>query len=149
MTLSTGHSSPAESLMISKAAKDAGVKRIFVQHPAMPFVDCQWRCTKEAVKMGPLLEYVLGEGIDNQKDLEQWTGLTSRSGRRTSSSVWTSASGAGPRRRRRRGHDAAHAEDRLYAGQHIDVAHSLHQRRSWRSRRRHQRYARTAQEGNR
>ena len=75
MTVSTGHSSPAESLMIIKAAKDAGVKRIFVQHPAMPLVNMSVEMQKEAVKMGALLEYVLGEGINNQKDLEHWTGL--------------------------------------------------------------------------
>jgi len=38
MALSTGHSSPAESVMLVKAAKEAGVKRIFVQHPIMPRV---------------------------------------------------------------------------------------------------------------
>jgi len=75
MTVSTGHSSPAESLMIIKAAKDAGVKRIFVQHPAMPLVNMSVEMQKEAVKLGALLEYVLGEGINNQKDLEHWTGL--------------------------------------------------------------------------
>ena len=75
MTVSTGHSSPAESLMIIKAAKDAGVKRIFVQHPAMALVNMSVEMQKEAVKMGAMLEYVLGEGINNQKDLEHWTGL--------------------------------------------------------------------------
>jgi hypothetical protein len=80
MALSTGHSSPAESLMIIKAAKDAGVKRIFVQHPAMPLVNMSVEMQKEAVKMGALLEYVLGEGINNQKDLEHWTGLIKQVG---------------------------------------------------------------------
>jgi hypothetical protein len=80
MALSTGHSSPAESLMIIKAAKDAGVKRIFVQHPAMPLVNMSVEMQKEAVQMGALLEYVLGEGINNQKDLEHWTGLIKQVG---------------------------------------------------------------------
>ena len=80
MALSTGHSSPAESLMIIRAAKDAGVKRIFVQHPAMPFVNMSVEMQKEAVKMGALLEYVLGEGINNPKDLEHWTGLIKQVG---------------------------------------------------------------------
>ena len=62
MTLSTGHSSPAESIMIIKAAKAAGVNRIFVQHPFMPRVGMTIETQKEAVKLGALLEYVLGEG---------------------------------------------------------------------------------------
>jgi dihydrodipicolinate synthase/N-acetylneuraminate lyase len=53
MALSTGHSSPAESLMIVKAAKDAGVKRIFVQHPALNRINMSVEMQKEAVKMEP------------------------------------------------------------------------------------------------
>ena len=75
MALSTGHSSPAESLMIIKAAKDAGVKRIFVQHPALNRINMSVEMQKEAVKMGALLEYVLGEALGNVKDFEHWTGL--------------------------------------------------------------------------
>jgi len=75
MALSTGHSSPAESLMIIKAAKDAGVKRIFVQHPALNRINMTVEMQKEAVKMGALLEYVLGEALGNAKDFEHWTGL--------------------------------------------------------------------------
>ena len=75
MALSTGHSSPAESLMIIKAAKDAGVKRIFVQHPALNRINMTVEMQKEAVKMGALLEYVLGEALGNVKDFEHWTGL--------------------------------------------------------------------------
>jgi predicted TIM-barrel fold metal-dependent hydrolase len=80
MAVSTGHSSPAESLMIIKAAKDAGVKRIFVQHPAMPLVNMSVEMQNEAQKMGALLEYVLGEGIANNKDFEHWTGLIKQVG---------------------------------------------------------------------
>ncbi len=75
MALSTGHSSPAESLMIIKAAKDAGVTRIFVQHPALNRISMSVEMQKEAVKMGALLEYVLGEALGNAKDFEHWTGL--------------------------------------------------------------------------
>jgi len=75
MALSTGHSSPAESLMIIKAAKDAGVTRIFVQHPALNRINMTVEMQKEAVKMGALLEYVLGEALGNAKDFEHWTGL--------------------------------------------------------------------------
>ena len=63
MALSTGHSSPQESLMIIKAAKAAGVNRVFVQHPIMPRVGMSIEMQKEAAKMGALLEYVLGEAM--------------------------------------------------------------------------------------
>ena len=73
MTLSTGHSSPAESIMIIKAAKAAGVNRIYVQHPIMPRVGMSIEMQKEAVKLGALLEYVLGEAMGNAKEFEHWT----------------------------------------------------------------------------
>jgi len=63
MILSTGHSSPAESLMIIKAAKAAGVNRIYVQHPFMPRISMSVEMQKEAAKMGAVLEYVLGEAL--------------------------------------------------------------------------------------
>lgn len=80
MAISTGHSSPEESLMIIKAAKAAGVNRIFVQHPAMNSIKMSVETQNEAVKLGALLEYVLGEGIANQKELEHWTGLIKQVG---------------------------------------------------------------------
>ncbi|HEU4686948.1 MAG TPA: DUF6282 family protein [Vicinamibacterales bacterium] len=73
MTLSTGHSSPQESLMIISAAKAAGVNRIYVQHPIMPRVGMSIETQKEAAKMGALLEYVLGEALGNQKEFAHWT----------------------------------------------------------------------------
>jgi hypothetical protein len=71
MALSTGHSSPQESLMIIKAAKAAGVNRIFVQHPIMPRVGMSIDMQKEAAKMGALLEYVLGEAMG--QDFAHWS----------------------------------------------------------------------------
>jgi hypothetical protein len=72
MTLSTGHSSPAESIMLIKAAKAAGVTRVYVQHPIMPRVGMSIEMQKEAAKMGALLEYVLGEAMGNAKEFEHW-----------------------------------------------------------------------------
>jgi hypothetical protein len=72
MALSTGHSSPQESLMLIKAAKAAGVNRIFVQHPIMPRVGMSIEMQKEAAKMGALLEYVLGEAM-GAKEFEHWS----------------------------------------------------------------------------
>ena len=80
MALSTGHSSPAESLMIIKAAKAAGVTRIFVQHPAMERINMSVEMQKEAVKLGALLEYVLGEALGSTKEFEHWTGLIKQVG---------------------------------------------------------------------
>src|SRR5262245_47816433 len=48
MSLSTGHSSPQESLMLIKAAKAAGVNRIYVQHPALERVGMSIEIQKEA-----------------------------------------------------------------------------------------------------
>ena len=72
MGLSTGHSSPQESLMIIKAAKAAGVNRIYVQHPMLARVGMSIEVQKEAAKMGALIEYVLGEGLGPQKEFEHW-----------------------------------------------------------------------------
>lgn len=80
MALSTGHSSPAESLMIIRAARDAGVKRIFVQHPAINRIDMSVETQREAAKMGALLEYVIGEGLGSPQAFEHWTGLIKQVG---------------------------------------------------------------------
>ena len=72
MTLSTGHSSPQESIMIIGAAKTAGVNRIYVQHPIMPRVGMSIETQKEAAKMGALLEYVIGEALGTPKEFTHW-----------------------------------------------------------------------------
>jgi hypothetical protein len=72
MSLSTGHSSPAESLMIIKAAQAAGVKRIYVQHPMLERVGMSIEMQKEAAKMGALIEYVLGEALGTQQAFNHW-----------------------------------------------------------------------------
>jgi hypothetical protein len=72
MSLSTGHSSPQESLMLIKAAKAAGVNRIYVQHPNLARVGMSHEVQKEAAKMGALIEYVIGEALGNPKEFEHW-----------------------------------------------------------------------------
>jgi hypothetical protein len=72
MVLSTGHSSPAESIMIIKAAKAAGVKRMYVQHAIMPRINMSLELQKEAVKNGAMIEFVIAEGLPNQKEFEHW-----------------------------------------------------------------------------
>jgi hypothetical protein len=75
MALSTGHSSPEESLLIIRAAKDAGVDRVYVQHPALSRINMSVEMQREAARMGALLEYVIGEALANREEFEHWTGL--------------------------------------------------------------------------
>lgn len=72
MSMSTGHSSPAESLMLIKAAKEKGVNRIYVQHPMLDRVGMTIDQQKEAAKLGALLEYVIGEALGAPKAFEHW-----------------------------------------------------------------------------
>ena len=62
--LSTGHVSAEEALMVVRAAKDAGIKKIYVQHPNHGGIVMSMAQMKEAVRMGALIEIVLsGEGF--------------------------------------------------------------------------------------
>jgi hypothetical protein len=72
MSLSTGHSSPQESLMLIKAAKEKGVHRVYVQHPMLEKVGMSIETQKEAAKMGALLEYVVGEALGSADGFKHW-----------------------------------------------------------------------------
>lgn len=62
--LSTGHVSPEESLMLIRAAREAGVDKIYVQHPNHGSVVMSMATMKEAVRLGALIEIVLsGQGL--------------------------------------------------------------------------------------
>src|SRR5262245_43573717 len=62
--LSTGHVSPPECLMLIRAAKAAGVNRIYVQHPNHSGMAVSMAQMKEMVRLGALIEIVLsGEGL--------------------------------------------------------------------------------------
>ncbi len=62
--LSTGHVSTEESLMLIRAAKQAGVNKIYVQHPNHGGIVMSMADMKEAVRLGALIEVVLsGEGL--------------------------------------------------------------------------------------
>jgi len=64
LSLSTGHASPAESLMLIRAAREAGVDRIYVQHPNHGGIVMSMETMKEMVQMGALIEIVLsGQGL--------------------------------------------------------------------------------------
>jgi len=62
--LSTGHVSAEEALMVIRAAKEAGVQKIYVQHPNHGGIVMSMAQMKEAVRFGALIEIVLsGEGF--------------------------------------------------------------------------------------
>ena len=62
--LSTGHVSTEEALMLIRAAKEAGVNKIYVQHPNHGGIVMSMAQMKEAVRLGALIEIVLsGEGL--------------------------------------------------------------------------------------
>jgi hypothetical protein len=62
--LSTGHVSPEEVVMLIRAAKAAGVNKIYVQHPNHGGLVMSMAQMKEAVGLGALIEIVLsGEGL--------------------------------------------------------------------------------------
>jgi len=64
LCLSTGHVSTEEALMVIRAAKEAGVKKIYVQHPNHGGLVMSMAQMKEAARMGALIEIVLsGEGF--------------------------------------------------------------------------------------
>jgi hypothetical protein len=57
LALATGHSSPAESLLLIEAAKARGIERIVVTHPLPEPVAMSVEQQKKAAAMGALLEY--------------------------------------------------------------------------------------------
>src|SRR5262245_46167256 len=62
--LSTGHITTEETLMLIRAAKAAGVNKIYVQHPNHGGIVMSMAQMKEAVRLGALIEIVLsGEGL--------------------------------------------------------------------------------------
>lgn len=66
--LSTGHVSEQEALMVVRAAKEAGVKKMYVQHPNHGGIVMSMASMKQAVGMGALIEIVLsGEGFTGGK----------------------------------------------------------------------------------
>ena len=60
LALATGHSSPDESLMLIRAAKERGIERIIVTHPLPPPVAMSVEQQKKAAEMGAILEYDFG-----------------------------------------------------------------------------------------
>ena len=64
LALSTGHLSPEECVLLIRAAKAAGVNKIYVQHPNHSGMVMSMAQMKEMVRLGALIEVVLsGEGL--------------------------------------------------------------------------------------
>jgi len=57
LALATGHSSPEESLLLIRAAKQRGIQRIIVTHPLPSPVAMSVEQQMEAARMGAYLEY--------------------------------------------------------------------------------------------
>ena len=58
LVLETGHSSPAEALLLIREAKRAGAQNILVTHAMSPIVGMSIAEMKEAAKLGAYLEFV-------------------------------------------------------------------------------------------
>jgi len=57
LALATGHSSPAESLMLIREARKLGITRIVVTHPVLNVVNMSIAEMQEAAKLDALLEF--------------------------------------------------------------------------------------------
>jgi predicted TIM-barrel fold metal-dependent hydrolase len=60
LALATGHSSPAETLLLIRAARESGVTRIVVTHATKPPVSMSVQQQKEAARLGAWLEFDYG-----------------------------------------------------------------------------------------
>ena len=70
LTLATGHSSPAESILLIREAKRRGIERILVTHPLTPPVSMSVDLQKEAASLGALLEYPVGTALESNPQWE-------------------------------------------------------------------------------
>ena len=67
LVLATGHSSPAEDLMLVREAANRGVKGTIVTHPIHPMVGMTVEQCREAAKLGAYLEFTGNSMIGVQK----------------------------------------------------------------------------------
>ncbi len=63
LTLATGHSSPAESLLLIREARSRGIERIVVTHPLPPPVGMSIADQSAAAALGAKLEYPVGTAL--------------------------------------------------------------------------------------
>ena len=74
LALATGHSAPAESLLLIRAARNLGIERIIVTHPLPKEVGMSIAMQKEAAELGALLEYPFNATLPPNPD---WGGGSS------------------------------------------------------------------------
>jgi hypothetical protein len=67
LALATGHSSPQESLLLIRAARQAGIDRIIVTHPLLPEISMPIDLQREAAKLGAFLEYPIAMALPTTK----------------------------------------------------------------------------------
>jgi Family of unknown function (DUF6282) len=77
LALATGHSTPAEDLMLIRAAREAGISKIVVTHPTASPVFMSLQQMQEAAKLGAYLEFcsasvLPGPTQDNHSKLEEY-----------------------------------------------------------------------------
>ena len=70
LVLATGHSSPAEGLMLVREARKRGISRIMVTHGALAPVAMSVAQMKEAGSMGALIEFVGNAMVGTTKSVE-------------------------------------------------------------------------------
>lgn len=70
LALATGHSSPAESLLLIRAATARGIERIVVTHPTSGLVGMSIETQREAARLGALLEYPLALALESEAAFE-------------------------------------------------------------------------------
>jgi hypothetical protein len=58
LTLSTGHSSPAEILMLARAARERGVRNVLVTNPLYWAISMSIEAMREAAELGAFLEFI-------------------------------------------------------------------------------------------
>lgn len=67
LALATGHSSPEESLLLIRAARERGIERIIVTHPALAQVGMTLAQQQEAAALGAWLEYAVGFALNSER----------------------------------------------------------------------------------
>jgi hypothetical protein len=68
LVLATGHSSPAEALMMVKQARSSGVPAVVVTHAMLKYVGMTVPQMKEAAAMGAMIEFVGNAVVGTQKE---------------------------------------------------------------------------------
>jgi len=63
LVLATGHSAPAESMMLIREARKRGISKILVTHPLPPPVSMSLEMQQQAASLGAVLEYAVGNSM--------------------------------------------------------------------------------------